>query len=69
MTNPKVQNEIGIIEITGKDFKIGQGKILKISSHVTHNERVVLEIDDNKYTIKASHLNLAIENATNVSLT
>lgn len=65
--NIKVENEIYIYEINGKETRgiIDENKFT-VSSHWNRNEMVVLQnADGDKITVSASELKRAVENATN----
>ena len=61
----KVTNEVKIYEVDGGDVPAILGKSLVVESHWNNNERVNLCINAKVYTVIASDLKAAIENATN----
>jgi len=62
----KVVNEIDIYEIDDKAVKIGDPTpTIKILSHWNRNCLVVIMIEGKEYTVSASDLSKAINNAIN----
>jgi hypothetical protein len=54
-----------VYEKDGKELSAGSDESIEVRSHWNYRDRAVLVIDDKTYTIVASDLKKAIENATN----
>lgn len=61
----KVISRIRVYEKDGKELSAGSDESIEVRSHWNYRDRAVLVIDDKTYTIVASDLKKAIENATN----
>lgn len=61
----KVENEIKVYEIDGEETGLGKSILMKISSHWNRSSYVIIKINNKEYTVLASELSKAIENATN----
>jgi len=61
----KVENEIKIYEVDGKDSIAIDGPVLRVQSHWNERDKVVLIIDGKKLTVVARDLDAAIANAAN----
>ncbi len=61
----KVTQAIEIYEEDEMAMPIGVNKSISIESHRNSQRRVVLVVDGKRYTVIASDLEKAIENATN----
>lgn len=65
MNRIKVQSVMNIYEIDGKDTSGLELPKLTVASHWNRNNFVVLEVGGKRYTVEASDLRAAIQNATN----
>ena len=62
----KVENTLDVYEVDDVEVKLGETKpTIIVKSHWNRDALVVLEVDDEKYTVSARELTAAIENATN----
>lgn len=61
----KVESKVPIYEINGVETKELNTKYIPVSSHWNYRDRIVLEIAGISYTIIASDLHKAIDNAVN----
>lgn len=66
MTNLDVSTSVDISEIDGTEVEIGKKRpFIRITSHWSRRELVVLKFEDKSFTVEANELYKAIDNATN----
>ncbi len=65
MARIKVEQEIDVYEVDGEDGEIGEGSIIKVNSHWSRDDFVVLEVGGKSYTVAGDDLETAITNAQN----
>ena len=61
-----VKSEVKIHEINNEKVECFKHK-LAVLSHWNEDDKIILQIEDKKYTINAYDLQKAIENATNIN--
>jgi len=61
----KVTSDVPIYEVDGEETQTGPGPNLTVESHWNHRDRVVLVVDNHRYTVLAHDVEAAVKNAQN----
>jgi hypothetical protein len=63
----KVENKVDLYEVNGTEVNVVPAPTVSICSHCINNKMIVIDMGNEKLTVKAADMLAAIANATNTS--